>query len=290
MKRVLTSIFAGVALFGAAQAQLADVRFRGDLSFGLIQGDGLRSRAYTPLGRFSTLGIQALLPVGVKVNVFQRVSNLVNDVDDDGFDEYSIEDPGSWKVGKQYLPFGGGLLMRETVLAARVDSALIFEGLPLAIAIVDQGIRKQYGVSARLGSKGLGVSAAVGRHFGINGTALAVINRASVGEGSGWQRMFGADWNRRFGRFNARIEGVILRGAQGISEEQEFVDVQVGYDLGVGRRHSVSLGVTREVGSDHTFYRLVGVYTAQKGVQLESTLRQTSNSFVDFSVFLRIKF
>jgi hypothetical protein len=290
MRRLLCSAVGSIVWIAAARAQLADVRFRGDLSFGLIQSDGLRARAYTPLGRFSTLGIQAMLPVGIKANIFQRVSNLPNDVDNDGFDEYSVEDPGSWKLGKQYLPFGGGTLMRETALAVRVDSALIFEGLPLAIAIVDQGRGRQYGLSARLGSKGLGASVAIGRHFGINGTSLAVINRPSIGEENGWQRMFGADWNRRFGRFHAKIEGVILRGAEGISDDEEFVDVYVGYDIGQGRRHSIGFGATREIGNDVTNFRLMGTYTAQKGVQLEGMLRQTSNSFVDFSVFLRIKF
>lgn len=290
MRQLFFCALGSLVLASVAKSQLADVRFRGDLSFGLIQGDGLRTRAYTPAGRFSTLGITALLPIGIKANIFQRVANLPNDVDNDGFDEYSIEDPGSWKIGKQYLPFGGGTLMRETTLAARVDSALIFEGLPLALAIVDQGRGRQYGVSARLGSKGLGASVAFGRHFGINGTSLAIINRPSLGEGNGWQRMFGADWNRRFGRFNAKIEGVILRGAEGISDDEEFVDVYVGYDLGQGRRHSIGFGATREVGSDITNFRLVGVYTAQKGVQVEGMLRQTSNAFVDFSVFLRVKF
>ena len=111
----------------ACFAQLADVRLRGDISIGVVKSDGIQSASVTPLGRFSTLGLQAMLPVGVRINVIQRVSGFKNDVDDDGFDEYSIEDQGSWKVGKQYLPFGGGTLLRETAIAARIDSSLIFE-------------------------------------------------------------------------------------------------------------------------------------------------------------------
>jgi len=274
----------------ACFAQLADVRLRGDISVGVVKSDGIQLASVTPLGRFSTLGLQAMLPVGVRINVIQRVSGFKNDVDDDGFDEYSIEDQGSWKVGKQYLPFGGGTLLRETAIAARIDSSLIFEGLPLALALVDQGSGRQYGVSARVGSRGQGVSVAFGKHFGINGTSFAVVNRSSTGEHSGWGRMYGADWNRRFGRFNAKVEGVILRAPEANQNDEEWLDLSLGYDLGINKRHSVLVGATSEIGTNLIFYRVQGVYTAQKGVQLEGLYRQNSNGFLDFSIFLRLKF
>ena len=83
----------------ACFAQLADVRLRGDISIGVVKSDGIQSASVTPLGRFSTLGLQAMLPVGVRINVIQRVSGFKNDVDDDGFDELSNGDSGFIFVG-----------------------------------------------------------------------------------------------------------------------------------------------------------------------------------------------
>ena len=102
--------------------------------------------------------------------------------------------------------------------------------------------------------------------------------------------MYGADWNRRFGRFNAKVEGVILRAPEANQNDEEWLDLSLGYDLGVNKRHSVLVGATSEIGTNIIFYRVQGVYTAQKGVQLEGLYRQNSNGFLDFSIFLRLRF
>lgn len=277
-----------LSVCSSGMAQLSDVKLRADLTFGLQQQELIRLRDITPLGRFSTLGIQGTLPIGLRVQVSQRLSNFREDAETDGFDEYFVEDIGSWRIGKQYMPFGGGTLFRETLLAVRVDSNLIFEGIPIAVAITDQGKDRQFGAVGRIGSRGLGVSAAVGRHFGINRTAFAVIDAPFQGLGQGWGLAYGFDWNRRFGRISARVESVALRNGNGSSVDRDFADVFLNYDL--GSRHSIGAGLTQEIGNPNRMWRIQGVYTAQKGVQLESYFRQSQLGFVDFSVFLRLRF
>jgi hypothetical protein len=289
-----TILLVSLGLFASSfvLAQAPDVRIRGDLTIGLIT-PGKRDvafRAYSPLGRFSTVSLQTVLPIGLKVNLAQRVSNLPGDADSEPFDEYFVEDPGSWRIGKQYLPFGGGVLFRETAKAARVDSSLIVEGLPLAFALVEQGTGRQQGAIGRLGSRGLGISAAVGRHWGINGTALSTLRPigSGLGLGKGWKQAYSIDWNRRFGKVTARFEGLLLRQPETTEGEPEFFDTSLSYDLGY--RHSCFLGLAKELGNTILWWRLGGIYTAQKGVQVETMLRTRSGEFVDFTCSLRVRF
>jgi hypothetical protein len=291
MKSVVTVLLTALVVC-QGQAQAPDVRIKGDLSFSLIRENqnDFGFRAYTPLMRFSTVTLQTMLPIGFRVNLSQRVSNLEGDADSDPLDEYYIEDVGSWRIGKQYLPFGGGVLFRETAKAARVDSSLIFEGLPLSFALVENGQGRQSGVVSRLGSRGQGISAAIGRHWGINGTALVTIRSigSGLGVGKGWRQAYSVDWNRRFGKVSSRVEAVFLRQPETVENEMDILDLQVTYDL--GRKHSAVAGLSQVLGNPSLWWRVGGSYTAQKGVQIEGLLRTQSGSFVDLSVMLRLRF
>jgi hypothetical protein len=275
---------------GFAHAQAPDIKVKGDLTLGLIyQSDrSLSFRAVSPLGRYSTLGVQALLPVGLNVFVSQRFARLPNDPDSDSFDEYYIEDLGSWRVGKQYLPFGGGFLFRESVRSARVDTSLLIEGIPMMIAVVESGAGKQFGGVVRVGSKGFGISVANGRRWGINGTALSVIRNIGDNNGAGWKSAFGVDWNRRFGKLSARIETIGLSGPEESGSNLNAFDAQFTYDL--GKRHSALVGVSNDLTNKIAWLRVGGTYNLAKGFGVEGLFRSSNGEFRDFSVMLRIKF
>ena len=275
-----------------ASAQIPDVKIKGDFSLGLVSSKdfSLGAKSYTVLGRYSTFSLQATLPVGLKVFLSERSETITNDPDQESFDEYYVEDPGSWRVGKQYIPFGSGGFFRQSVLSARVDSKLLLEGLPLSIAFVDGGKGRQYGISGRVGSRGLGVSFCIGRHWGINSTALGLTQslQAPEGIGNGWKQAYGIDLNRRSGKVTYRTEVLLLSEAEGTSTDKELGDIQVGYDL--GHRHSANFGISKSFGDTDILYRFGGVYNVAKGVQIESLYRLTNGNFRDFSVFVRIRF
>ena len=279
-------------LSGISFAQTPDVKIKGDISLGMVSSSSfsLSAKSYTPLGRFSTLSLQTVLPLSLKVFLSERTNTILNDPDNDSFDEYYVEDPGLWRVGKQYLPFGGGGFFRQSVLAARVDSKLLLEGLPLSIAFVDGGRGHQYGVAGRVGGRGFGVSFAAGRHWGINSSALSLTQNLEAPEGirNGWRQALGIDLTKRTGKVSYRSELLFLHQGEGTSTDRNLGDFQVGYDL--GHRHSAFVGVSKSFGESDFLYRFGGIYNAAKGVQLESMYRLTNGSFRDFSVFLRFRF
>ncbi|MBI1332855.1 MAG: hypothetical protein JST12_03135 [Armatimonadetes bacterium] len=275
-----------------ALAQAPDVRIRGDLSLGMASSKeySLGGRTYTPLGRHSVITLQTYLPVGLRVVFAERVQPIKNDPDDDAFDEYYVEDPGSWRVGKQYVPFGGGAFFHQSVQAARIDSNLALGGVPLAIAIADGGNGRQYGVVGRIGGRGLGLSFAVGRHWGVNSSSMALTQslQKPEGLGNGWKQAVGVDIYRRSQKFVYRTEAIVLRQPEGTSKDKEAGDFLVTYDL--GHRHSAFAGVSKVFGDRETFTRLGCVYNAAKGIQLEGTYRLTDRNFRDFSIFLHVRF
>ncbi len=281
-----------MSLAGVVVAQAPDVKIKGDLSLGMTSSNdfSLGAKSYTPLGRYSTISLQAMLPIGLKVFLSERSGTITNDTDRDSFDEYYVEDPGLWRVGKQYLPFGGGGFFRQTVLAARVDSKLLIDGLPVSVAFVDGGKGHQYGIVGRIGGRGLGLSFCLGSHWGINSTALSLTQsmEAPEGVGNGWKQAFGFDIGRRTGKLNYRTEILLLREAEGTSVDKELGDFQISYDL--GHKHSALFGVSKSFGETNLQFRFGGTYNAAKGVQLESLYRTTNGQFRDFSVFLRFRF
>lgn len=270
-----------------AQSQAPDVRIKGDVSFSYVNSEGGALRTINPLNRYSTISLSTLSPLGFNILLSQRLSYIQDDADNEFFDEYYVEDPGSWRIGKQYLPFGGGLIMRETALAARVDSALIFEGLPLSLALVDAGKGRQAGLIGRLGGRGYGLSAAIGDHWAINGTALALFQSLGPGLGreNGYQQALGFDWNQRSGKLTSRYETVAFRRPNGVGEEIVLSDLSFSYDL--GGRNSLLFGVSNGQGR---WLRLGGSYNAKHGVTVEALTRGTDGKIVESSLTLRIRF
>jgi hypothetical protein len=286
MRKLLT--VGGFCLLSlSALGQAPDVRIKGDVSFSYINSEGAGLRTISPLNRYSTLSLSTLSPLGFNILLSQRFSFLPDDADNEFFDEYYVEDPGSWRIGKQYLPFGNGALMRETALAARVDSNLIFEGLPLSFALVDAGRGRQAGVIGRLGGRGIGVSAAIGDHWAINSTALSLFQTLGPGLGreQGFRQAFGLDWNQRAGRLTTRYESLALRRPNGTLGELDLTDLSFTYDL--GGRNSLLVGFSSGL---ERWARFGGTYNAKHGVTVEGLVRSRNGVVLESSLTLRVRF
>ena len=94
-------------LSNAAQAQQPDVQVKVDLlPTGFTGLDRPNSfRWYDDLAHYSTVGLSVTFEQGFHAYVSERLERLPNNADSEQLDEYYFEDPGIWRLGKQYLPF-----------------------------------------------------------------------------------------------------------------------------------------------------------------------------------------
>ncbi|HEY0865939.1 MAG TPA: hypothetical protein VGE01_01095, partial [Fimbriimonas sp.] len=267
----------GAASLVAAQssAQAPDVRVRLDAIVSLrSDGTGPASlRFYDPLGHRGVLAVTFFLEPGFRTYVTQKLQQIENDSDQEPLEEYYVEDEGLWKVGKQFLPFGSGQILRESVLAARGDTNLILEGLPVVFAACDGGPGKQRGYVGRIGSR-IGLSFALGHHFGIASTALTYVRAPEDAPGlrRGYERVLGFDAYRNIGSVTVRGEAVFLRSGETARDvDEDILDASLSFrpipsaQLGVG--------VTRSVAQEKTFVRLTASVVLDHHTTVEPLIR-----------------
>lgn len=283
-------------LAGLCRAQVPDVVIKLDsrLSY-RSQVDGSTTlRYYDSLGRASIISLGFNLEPGFKAYISQRFQRIPHDGDPDQLEEYFIEDPGLWRVGKQFVPFGNGALIRESAVGARGDFELPLDGVTAAIALVDSGVGRQRGlagrVTGRFGGR-YGLSFAVGDHWGISASSLALVRpvERSPGLGHGYARMFGVDYSQPFGPFFLRAEWVYLAsGARTVDRDNHVLDVSLTIDPSSNR--SYTLGYTKSHDPTDEFYRLQGSLKTTKNVYFEPMIRYRNGDVYDFQVALRVKF
>jgi hypothetical protein len=277
------------SLFAAARAQTPDVVIRVDVNpHSKIDRDGVSAfRWYDSLGKHSTVGLSMILETGYTLFVTERIQRMPSD--DEQLDEYYLEDEGSWRVGKQYLPFGRGMLLRESVQAIRGETNILLEGVPIVAAIYDGGPGRQRGGMARIGTW-IGVSFAFGDHFGISGSSLAVVRDPddAPGRGRGYQQALGLDFFKRIGLWRMNAEGVVLRGGEtSVDEDKEVSDVAFTYQPNT--RDSVTLGWSRDWSHKAEVLRVQGHLLINRGVWLEPIVRFRGGGFFDAGLSLRAK-
>lgn len=214
-------------------SQAPQVSFYGDFrpTFFFDDSGQLRARWYDLLGESSVVGARAVLEPGLRVSVAQRLQRFGEGAGDNSwFDEFFIEQRGSWRVGLQPLPFGRGVLMDERGIGLRLDADLLIAALPFTVVVVDNGSGRQRGAIARVGGV-TGLSVAVGNHFGISPGSLTPLRRAdqSPGAGEGYQLVIGADVQLVFGRLVADAEFVSFRTPDGEEPSREVGALRLAY-------------------------------------------------------------
>lgn len=282
-----------LGLVGLGSAQTPDVRLQFDLR-PTYRSEGTGGapylRLYDPLGRYSTLGVSLLTEPGFRVSIVQRLSRIGGENDGSGLDEAFIEDEGLWRVGKQYLPFGATRLIRESVLAARGDTDLFIEGLPIAAALVDGGDGQPRGAVVRIGSR-IGFSVAYGRRFGAAATSLTAVRRPeeSPGRGRGYRLMFGADVARRIAKLRLFAEVVAMRDGETPLDPDRVV-YEIGGDIGIARRATVGFSFARDSAAGVSFFRLSAEIPVERRAVVEPFIRFDGGGVRDLAVTLRLRF
>jgi hypothetical protein len=248
-------------------------------------------RFYDNLGRHSTAAVTFYTEAGFQGFVSQKFAKIPHDADRDELDEYYVEDEGIWRLGKQYLPFGAGRFLRESVLAVRGDTQLVFEGLPIAVAACDNGSGRQRGLVGRIGSR-LGLSFALGTHFGINATSFTLVRRPedSPGTGHGYKNAFAVDYSKNAGSmFEFGGELIVLLNGNTPSDHDNAIFDITG-TLKADPRRQITVGWTRDNGGRADFYRVMGSFYVSPKLVVEPMLRYRRKDLFDTGVTLHFKF
>lgn len=274
-----------------AWGQAPDVRANLDLVGAFVsQYKGPQSlRLYDPLGRTSSLQLGVNLEDGLRAFVSERLQPIPNDPSTDPFEQYFIESPRVWHLGKQFVPFGSGRILRENVLAARLDTDLAYERLNLTAAVCDGGPGRQRGLTMRIGGN-VGLSAAIGEHFGISPTSLDLIRRPedSPGVGHGWGTVYGADAIHRSGTFVTRAEYVgLVRGATESDPNLSLFDISCSDQTDA--KHSLTVGWTRQMPGVADFYRIQASIKEAPNLFFEPMLRLRDSRVYDLTLELRFR-
>lgn len=290
LNRTTATVTLLVGLVASALGQVPDVSIKLDAwpTYRAQNGSDSSFRWYDLLGHQTLVSLAFRLEPGYRAFVSQRFQRPDNDGDGESLDEYYVEDPDYWRIGKQQLPFGSGKILRESVRAARVNTSLVIEALPISIAACDSGSDgRTRGVIGRLGEK-IGVSAAFGENFGIASSALTCVRRPedAPGPGRGYKVALGADCAWRLGSINMCAEWVGLRqGHTALDPDNDIAQVSATlWKSDVKLQASWARSFV-----DHADYFVFGSSAPiTKNLTLESSLRYRSSSFHDFSLTMHV--
>jgi len=294
VRRRVGAVLALVVTSFAASAQTPEFTLKIDLrpTYMSERGDHTTFRWYDSMGRHSTIGLQLNLEPGYRIWVSQRLQKIDNDPDRDQLDEYYLEDPGNWRLGRQYLPFGDRILLRSSAMAARLDTQLLLAALPIAIAYADGGKGKVRGVVGRIG-RGFGVSVAVGDHFGISASDLTPIRspEAAPGRGRGYRFVLGGDYGQRFGPILLEGEyAAFRRGSTELDADLDVSDLRATVSPATANGMKLTGAWSREWRSKEDFYRIEGELPIGPKLQMIPFVRFARGDWERLGITVRIRF
>lgn len=277
--------------FAAAQTPDLVIFTDARMSFVTRDGGDSRLRWYDPMGRHGVVGLSMVLENGYRVMLTQRLERVPGDGDPELLDEAYINNPGFWRVGRQFLPFGTQTLFRESVLAARLDTQLVFGELPLQIAGCDGGSGRTRGVAGRIG-RSTGVSFAFGDHFGIASTALTPIRtpEETPGRGRGWEFVVGADSTVPWGPGEVQFEFVVLRDGHSAQDQDEDVSDLRYTALALDEQLKLTAAWTRKWQDRGDFVRLESELQTTRNLALTSFLRFGDRGEAELGFGARVRF
>jgi hypothetical protein len=253
-------------------------------------GETNRIRWFDYSGHYSLVGFHMVLETGNVVKVAQRLEKINNDGDPDAIDEAFIEARGLWRIGKQYIPFGQQKILRESVPAIRYDTELLFDAIPISIAVSDNVDGYARGVIARIGGD-LGVSVAVGDHFGIQGSSLTQFRRPEEGPGRnhGYHRAVALDTKYGIGGGVLEAEMVFLSdGHTGIDEDRSLSDVRFRFAT-KGTNYPTTIAWSRSWDEKRDWYSVSMEIPITEKVVWEPFLRFEGLDWQDFGLTARVR-
>lgn len=280
-----------LGLVSTARAQIPNwiIKLDGVVSVRKIDGGRTKLFAYDDMGRHSVVTLGLSIEPGFDIVVSRRFQSIENDADTDRFDEYYIEDRDYWRLGKQYVRFGSGAILRESLPAVRIDLRAGPTDIPLTITGFEGKGTRHEGFAVRIGSE-VGLSVALGRHIGSNATALTYIRAPedSSGKFGGYREAFGLDFQIPAGPIWLGFEHMSLRRGERLEHANlDITDFSATY--GPKTRLHVSAGLTHEWSEQSTFFRLHISQEIAPGFALEPFVRIRNGKIWMLGVGLRVR-
>lgn len=286
------AVVLGALLCSAAHAQMPDVRVKFDMLYAMgAQKDGAPvARFYDREGNRALLNVTLIMETGIRAYLSQRLQQIANDPDQDPFEEYYLEDPGLWRLGKQMLPFGPKHLIRESAFGAVGETGLALEGIPIVVGLFDGGAGKQRGVVGRIGSR-LGLSFAVGDHFGIGASSLNMVRQPedSPGLSAGFRQLYGLDYSKSFGHGTLSGELLFMRDSNLASDQNDTL-YDVSFAIGPPKLPVATIGLSRSMALSKSFLRTEGLIKVNKNLWVRPLIRLADRGLYDGGVTIQARF
>ncbi len=220
-KKFCWLVAAGLMLLSGAWTQQPTVFFGVRLNSQIRAEQGTTMlRWYDDLAHHSVVYLQAYHEAGYTAWIAQRLQNIPHDRTRTALDEVYLEKLtlsdgaeglsevlSGLRVGRFYVPFGAGWLLRESVMAVQSPTRFAIGNLPMRVAYLFNGKERQQGFYVRVGTVNGGISVGIGRHFGTDPHAFALWalpEQPRASEGS--QQLYGADLMREIGSHRLHLE------------------------------------------------------------------------------------
>lgn len=255
-----------------------------------VRGEDSSLRWYDWTGRHSVVEIELALEPGYRAFVSERFQKIRGDADDEQLDQYYIEDPGLWRVGKQAIPFGLNRVLNEKGRGARGDTSFLIGYQEITGAVFDNGRDRLRGASLRVGNR-IGASLEIGENIAAQGSALTVLRKPedAPGLGRGYRLAIGTHFRRAWGLYSVEFEGVALRNGQtALDEAMDVTDLQ--FTLRADSRRSLSFAWSRNWRDTANFLRATGRFVIHRNIALEPMVRLRNGRVFDAAITSVIKF
>jgi len=280
------------AITALTAAQVPDVKIKVELrpTYRSVRGEDSSLRWYDWTGKHSVAEIELSLEPGYRVYLAERFQKIPGDVDNEQLDQYYIEDPGLWRVGKQVIPFGLNRVLNEKAVGARGDTSFLLGTQEISGAFYDNGDGRLSGASLKIGDR-LGASVQIGRNIAAQGSALTLLRKPedAPGRGRGYRAAIGAHARRSWGKYSLESEAVFLRnGHSPLDQDADISDLMV--TMRADSRRSISLGWTRDWRDSENFLRATGRFVLHRNVALEPMIRLRNGRIYDAAVTTVVKF
>ncbi|MEQ1822183.1 MAG: hypothetical protein ABL949_06725 [Fimbriimonadaceae bacterium] len=288
----LSAVVLGFLCGATCLAQVPDVKIKLDLRImnRSVRGEDSATKFYDWQGKHSLAMLEFRLEPGYRVFISERFQKILGDADDEQLDEYFVEDPGLWRVGKQTAPFGLGRLYGDKVRGARGDTNILIGTMPIAGIVFDNGSKLARGVIVRFGER-IGFSAAIGNNLAAQASSQTPIRKPEdgPGQGRGHQVAFGAHLKKSWAGALLEVEGLALRrGQTPLDQDADITDLLL--TLRSDPQRTVGLGWSRDWRTSGNFVRFVGHFQVHKNGAIEPMIRLRNGAVSDASVTLNIKF